>query len=144
MKKILLALALCLVMVALTASPALAATQRVNLVADGTTTILGSTTFITNQGDAALVVYITLKGAAPNMPYTVELEAVPVLAGELFEGGIGYLTTNAKGNWGGQNQQYEFVKILKAGRYNVSLTLTSAAGDIIETFQPVTVRITKN
>src|SRR5512136_1204306 len=104
MKKILIALALCLVMVGLMAAPAFAATQRVELERFPGVTA-GYATFTTNQGDRALVVGITVTNATARAKYRVYL----------FEGAVnstlGYLTTNNKGMWSGQNEQYQFSKV---------------------------------
>jgi hypothetical protein len=116
MKRILIAAALCIVMVGLMAAPAFAATQRVVLTRFPNVTA-GYATFTTDQGDRALVVGITVTNATPRAKYRVYL----------FEGAVnctlGYLTTNSKGKWGGQNEQYEFSKVLSVGEHTVQLKL---------------------
>jgi len=124
MKKVLLALALCLVIAGLIATPAFAATQKVPLTV---TTGASYATFITNQGDNELVINVTLKGALPNAKYGVYLIFDnPISLGNLT---LGSLTTNSKGNWGGQNQQYEFQTVMRKGNYTVNLSLINGPID---------------
>ena len=137
MKKILIALALCLLMVTLIATPAFAATTRVPLIryligSDETTPIgpAGYATFITNQGDNELVINVTIKGALQRTQYNVYL--LYALKVDVDQNGTSYLssstpaelgslTTNSKGNWGGQNQQYSFEYVLPPGTYYVAI-----------------------
>ncbi len=149
MKKILIALVLCLAMVSLIATPAFAATQKRDLVQNSTGYAVGYATFITNEGDNALVVKITLKGALQKAKYDVYLD----IGGDLIEpfdpsNKIGSLITNSRGNWGGQNEQYEFEKVLPPNTYNVDIWLVSwdknnpsTAVDIIQTSPGITVII---
>lgn len=126
MKKILLALALCLVMVGLIALPAFAATQKADLLKFtgpyNPPAKAGYATFTTNQGDNGLVVGITLTSATAKTKYDVYLrEYLP--EDQQVDYYLGYLTTNSKGKWGGQNEQYQFVKVLSAGQHTVGLVL---------------------
>jgi hypothetical protein len=121
MKKVFIALALCLVMVSLIATPALAATQKVDLMkymGPHPAAKAGYATFITNQGDGALVVRITVTNATARTKYQVHL--LTECAQDYV---LGTLTTNSKGKWGGQNEQYEFEQVLSAGPHTVSLEL---------------------
>ncbi len=132
MKKIILSLVLCLVLVGLTASPAFAATQRVDLgkfAGPGNPlTKVGYATFITNQGDQALVVGITLTSALVKTKYEVHLITEPFTEYE-EDYILGTLTTNSKGKWGGQNEQYQFEQLLSAGQHTVSLILIALNPD---------------
>ncbi len=128
MKKLLIALALCLLMVGLMVSPALAATQKVPLINDSGNPNPGTgyATFITNQGDNELVVNVTLKRALPNTTYSVILSYKLVDSSDwLTYETIYSFKTNGQGNWGGQNQQYSFDYVLPKGRYNVFLRVVS-------------------
>ena len=122
MKKLFIALALCLVMVSVIATPAFAATQKVDLMKWGGPSNpdvkAGYATFITDQGDAALVVRITLTNAYPKTKYEVHL--MTECGGNYT---LGTLATNSRGKWGGQNEQYEFAQVLPAGQHTVSLEL---------------------
>ena len=117
MKKILIALALCLVIVGLVAAPAFAATQKVDLTRFPGVKA-GYATFTTDQGDRALVVGITVTNATAKTKYQVHL--MTECGGNYT---LGTLTTNSKGKWGGQNEQYQFEKVLSAGQHTVSLVL---------------------
>ncbi len=141
MKKLLIALALCLLMVGLIVSPALAATQKVPLgtwlPVEGGSAATGYATFITNQGDNEIVVNVLLKKALAKTRYDVFLAYEPQSTADeaghfVASGGIqlGYLKTNSLGNWGGQNQQYSFEGVLERGTYYVFLFLIA--------FDPVT------
>jgi hypothetical protein len=127
MKKILIALALCLVVVGLMAAPVLAATQKVPMYTYGNPAYPRPgcyATFITNQGDNTLTILATVKGALPKAKYEVLL----VVDGYSYS--FGNITTSSKGTWGGQNQQSEFEKVLPAGTYNVTLGLLNPS-DVI-------------
>ncbi len=120
MKRILIALALCLLMVGLIVSPASAATQKVYFgeVIDKVydewegswTPIVVQTpsyaTIIKNQGDSAVTILIRMNNADPNTKYWVYVYAQDNYVQ------LGSLKTNSKGNWGGQNEQYSFEKVL--------------------------------
>ena len=116
------------------------------------TPTLSYATFVTNQGDRQLDINVTLKSALKNTTYYVWLvyaqlptdtnpnppisEPIP----------LGTLTTNTKGNWGGQNQQYNFEYIMPKGTYSVVLIL-SYGSDVDYLMTPwggPTVRITGN
>jgi hypothetical protein len=146
MKKILVALALGLVMVSLIATPAFAATQKVDLVKFPGVKA-GYATFTTNQGDGALVVRITVTNGTARTKYQVHL--MTECGGNYT---LGTLTTNSKGKWGGQNEQYEFEQVLSAGPHTVSLELwvwhdgafdPNSKSNILSA-NTVTVNITKN
>jgi hypothetical protein len=152
MKKIFIALALCLVMVGLIATPAFAATQKVDLVKypgpGNPPAKAGYATFTTDQGDRALVVGITVTNATARTKYGVYLQGDCGLNYTL-----GYLTTNSKGKWGGQNEQYQFEKVLPVGNYTravlvlkpiVSGNVSTDESTWIISNPPVAFNITKN
>jgi len=118
MKKILIALALCLVIVGLTAAPAFAETQTASLYGFHYTPVPGSARFITNQGDSALVVCLNFTNRLPKTKYAVYLRIE-----DSTDRWIGYLTTDRSGNWGLRGDQDQFEVALTAGEYDVSLQL---------------------
>ncbi len=122
MKRILIALALCLLMVGLVASPAFAATQKLTLYNYATGAASGYATFVNDQGDHAVTVAISLNTALPKTKYYVYL-AYPGPNDSNVIAKIGSFTTNAKGSWSGQNSQYDFTKTLPAGEYQAQVIL---------------------
>jgi opacity protein-like surface antigen len=127
--KALIAVSLALVTLLALAAPAFAATQKVDLVKyteaePNHAAKAGYATFTTNQGDRALVVSITVTNATASTKYQVHL--ITECQGDYI---LGYLTTNSKGKWGGQNEQYGFTKVLSAGNHTVSLVLKPMKAD---------------
>lgn len=145
--KVLIAVSLALVMLLTLAAPAFAATQKVDLMKFPGVRA-GYATFVTNQGDEALVVRITVTNATARTRYQVHLMT------ECGNYTLGTLTTNSKGKWGGQNEQYEFEQVLSAGPHTVSLELwpwgvngtppDPHSNSNILSANAVTVNITKN
>ncbi len=144
MKRTLLALALCLVMVGLSVSPAFASATKVPLFrvsgygsggggdADAPRiydpgvepyTIYGYAAFIVSQGDNELTLNLTVKGADKNTKYYVYLRYGSTTGGETEAVKLGTLTTNRLGNWGGQNSQGQFQKVLPPGEYDAYVAL---------------------
>jgi hypothetical protein len=97
-----------------------AATQKIPMYTFGDVTQprLGCfATFITNQGDNALTISVTVKEALPKIKY----DALLVVDGTSYS--MGSITTDSNGNYGGQNQQRSFTKILSRGMHQVDFAL---------------------
>jgi hypothetical protein len=134
MKKILIALALCLLMVGLIASPAFAAPTKYYLYQDNNTSTLSYATFTVQQGDNAVTVNVRLIGAAPLTTYKLNLylnSAKYGYQGPLY---LGTVTTNVNGNWAAQNSQGNFEQPLPRETYTAYLELVNGTSGILSTY----------
>jgi hypothetical protein len=132
MKKLTIAIVLCLVVFAMIAMPALAAAQKVALVACPINYPAGSeqppgggfVVFNNSAGPNNLEVTVSLKGVEPDVDYDVYL---------FVDGGgalVGTITTNGQGN-----ANFQTKALLAAGEHYLAIdvTLKGSGADVYET-----------
>ena len=98
MKKVLIALALCMVMVLAVAGPVFARTQGAHLWPVAADPGGGSVLFVNSGGGSSLVLVVSLKGLTANTLYTIDLEVDPAGVPPPISVTLGTITTNSKGH----------------------------------------------
>jgi len=135
MKKLTIAIVLCLVVFAMIAMPALAAAQKVALVACPINYPAGSeqppgggfVVFNNSAGPNNLEVTVSLKGVEPGVTYDVYL----FVDGAWYDGALaGTITTNVQGN-----ANFHMNGLLEPGEHTLAIDIvyTDTGADIYET-----------